>query len=118
MKLIAVYGTLKHGYGLHAAFPDMGFVGVTVVRDYTLYSNGAYPAATPKKGARILAEVYNVPDGTFDYIDDIEKGAGYDLHSIDTEFGPADMWVWPSPPPGWEKVKPDAEGVENWSRKV
>jgi gamma-glutamylcyclotransferase (GGCT)/AIG2-like uncharacterized protein YtfP len=115
-RTIAVYGTLKRGYGLHNTFPEMTHIGDTTVEGFTLFSNGAYPAATPKSGRVIFVEIYDVPEGVFQYIHDIERGAGYDLVPVETEHGPAEMWVWPSPPPGWAKVLPNKEGVENWSR--
>jgi gamma-glutamylcyclotransferase (GGCT)/AIG2-like uncharacterized protein YtfP len=114
VKTIAVYGTLKKGYGLHRTFPEMKHLGDDIVSGYTLYTCGAFPAAVPYSEGRVKIEVYEVPDDTFEFIDDIEKGAGYFLDHIVTEHGDALMWFWPSPPAGWEKVAPNKEGVEDW----
>lgn len=72
---VFVYGTLKHGFGLHRAYL-MGrqCLKFTWVSGFILKDLGAFPAAIPTEdqSQRIFGEVYEVDDDLLDTLDGVE----------------------------------------------
>ena len=73
-NVIAVYGTLKKGYGNHRLLINQRFVGKGTTTDrYPLIINGLpYLMQEKGKGHNVEVEVYKVDDDTFDSIDALE----------------------------------------------
>jgi gamma-glutamylcyclotransferase (GGCT)/AIG2-like uncharacterized protein YtfP len=100
-KLLAVYGTLKRGYGNHQALiRDWDYVGTTRIKGFNMYQMG-FPMIF--HGDReITIEVYKIPDvpGALRRVDQLE---GYNENSqnnnfylreeVETEFGTAFIYV-------------------------
>lgn len=62
--LVAVYGTLKRGYGNHRLLESSTLVDTDVVNDYDLTfsgSIGTFPVAMPGEG-RVHVEIYDIGD--------------------------------------------------------
>jgi gamma-glutamylcyclotransferase (GGCT)/AIG2-like uncharacterized protein YtfP len=59
--LIAVYGTLKQGYGNNAILSEGGaeFVGEGIVSGFKLYHAG-FPVAHRSEGSTTLVEIWNI----------------------------------------------------------
>jgi len=71
---VFVYGTLKHGFGLHALL-EMGenrYRGWAYIDGLSLYDWGSCPAAFVQGGSRIWGEVYEVDDATLNRLDAVE----------------------------------------------
>jgi len=90
---IAVYGSLRKGEYNHSR----GFAnGATHVIDghiegAELVGGNAYPWVVPGNG-RVLVEVYDIDDTTFEWIEAMERGAGYErrpVYVISSAFGGA-----------------------------
>ena len=95
MVRIAVYGTLRLGMPLHyviAEGEENKFIGFDWLDGFEMYAL-RYPWAVRGNG-KILVEVYDVDEETFERINAIETGAGYDVEEVETKFGKAFMWVW------------------------
>lgn len=73
-NVIAVYGTLKKGYGNNRLLINQRFVGKGKTTDrYPLIINGLpYLMEQKGKGHKVEVEVYKVDDDTFDSIDALE----------------------------------------------
>jgi len=73
-NVIAVYGTLKKGYGNHRLLINQRFVGQGKTTDrYPLVISGLpYLIEDKGKGHNVEVEVYKVDDTTFDNIDALE----------------------------------------------
>lgn len=73
-NVIAVYGTLKKGYGNNRLLINQRFVGKGKTTDrYPLIINGLpYLMEQKGKGHNVEVEVYKVDDNTFDDIDTLE----------------------------------------------
>lgn len=101
VKLLAVYGTLKRGYGNHQALiSDWKFIGTTRVKGFDMYQMG-FPMIF--HGEReITIEVFEIPDkpGALRRVDALEgytEGSEHNTfylrEEIDTEFGRAYIYV-------------------------
>lgn len=71
---VAVYGTLKRGYGNHRLLADSEFIGKAKTEDaYPLLVNGLpYLYDKVGVGERVRLEVYDVDDETLDSLDSLE----------------------------------------------
>lgn len=76
MKTIVVYGSLKKGKYNHTILKDQVFVGNTTVIG-TLYSVSTYPALLDEGDNEYPAEIYQVDDEIYQWVHDMEIGAGY-----------------------------------------
>jgi gamma-glutamylcyclotransferase (GGCT)/AIG2-like uncharacterized protein YtfP len=70
---VAVYGSLLSGFGNHQLLSTSKYLGITVVEGYDMYSLSAFPAVTPSPGGRIVAEVYEIDEGTLARLDRLES---------------------------------------------
>jgi gamma-glutamylaminecyclotransferase len=75
--LVAVYGSLKKGFGNHRLLSGSEFVGEgqTLSFDWDMLSFIAYPALIPSekgKGNKVKVEVYSVTPEVFSRLDSLE----------------------------------------------
>lgn len=82
MKKIAVYGSLKKGKYNHSLLNGSIFIGDTTIKG-TLYRVSSYPAIVDEGGNEYPAEIYEVPDDVFKYVQSMELGAGYKEVEVD-----------------------------------
>ena len=81
-KTVVVYGSLRkkdYNYSRIGMHNNTEFLGEGEIEGYKLYSLGMYPCIYPSKDKsdKVIVEVYNVNETTFNRIDWMEKGAGY-----------------------------------------
>jgi gamma-glutamylcyclotransferase (GGCT)/AIG2-like uncharacterized protein YtfP len=121
--LVAVYGTLRAGYGNDRIWngkPDCRSVCLDEVTDYKLVSNGAFPYAVPARGAAITVEVVEVPTSVLRSFDALE---GYPVHSdrrtvITADKGLTVEMYTPANPGNYthlETVPMDEHGRHDWA---
>ncbi len=73
--VVAVYGTLKTGYGNHYYLtrPGVKYLGEAVSVDKFALGHSAFPAVSPdQKGGQILVELYAVPSRVLKDLDRLE----------------------------------------------
>ena len=97
MELLAVYGTLKEGFGNHRWMPEGSRkLGETRIAGWRMYSLGAFPYISRGVEADdVMVEVYEVPNlESTDRLEGYQDGfAGfYDRTQVRTEFG--NTWVY------------------------
>lgn len=94
INLVAVYGSLKKGYGNHRLLENAEYLGTTdTAPDWTMYSLGGFPAIVPDGDTQICIEVYNVTQREFQSLDMLEGYPSfYNRRVIDTRFGKA--WIY------------------------
>jgi gamma-glutamylcyclotransferase (GGCT)/AIG2-like uncharacterized protein YtfP len=99
--LIAVYGTLKQGYSNYRALmPNSPLLG-TVPYTGIMQTNGWFPRmfateeldVTKDKEKTYELQLFKVDTPTFERIERMEKGAGYNSVLIDTPLGKATMYI-------------------------
>ena len=73
-SLVAVYGTLKQGYGNHRIIEDAMFVGHAITRlEYPMIDNGYFPYLYQEEGGeRVVVEVYEVTKDMLKKMDELE----------------------------------------------
>jgi gamma-glutamylcyclotransferase (GGCT)/AIG2-like uncharacterized protein YtfP len=72
MTLVAVYGTLKKGFGNHYLIEGQKFLGIgETPPDYAMLSFGSYPGAIDGD-ERIQVEVYEVENKALQRMDNLE----------------------------------------------
>lgn len=93
-NLVAVYGSLKKGYGNHRLLDTSEFLGTTdTYGEWTMYSLGGFPAIVPEGNTQICIEVYRVDRETMADLDMLEGYPSfYDRRIIDTKYGKA--WIY------------------------
>lgn len=94
MQLVAVYGSLKQGFGNNRLLGDSPLLGTTLTEPkYTLYSMGAFPCVAPHGDTAVTVEVYEVESRVFSRLDMLEGyPTFYNRKQIDTEYGQAWMY--------------------------
>lgn len=123
MKLIAVYGSLRSGeynngrYGLD----KYDVLGTELVSGYDLFdTQNGYPYIILGSGT-VVFETYLVDDDVAGRIEQMERGAGYGVATIDTEHGQADIFLMPDEvhkryiDPNNQWRKPIKVGEGDWS---
>lgn len=93
--LVAVYGTLRPGYGNHDRLlkNQSTHLGTTSYEGMAMISRGYFPAAFFKKGEKIVIDVFSVNNSVAKSLDNLEGYPHfYDRKIIDTEYGEA--WVY------------------------
>ena len=119
--LIASYGSLRKGFHNHHRLGENAlYKGSTVIKGIMyLVSNyphfhlvepekeghTPHPLFDPKLEEFHHAEVYDISSEAYNEIDNMECGAGYINHIIETEFGPATIWINPNDPSKSEGLK-------------
>lgn len=103
-KLIAVYGTLKKGFGNHRVMGNSKLLGEHLTpRKFTMHSFGGFPGITTGGETKILCEIYEVNDPTtLERIYSLEGYSGirdsernwYDTLLIKTKWGEAEIFYF------------------------
>ena len=93
MQIVAVYGSLRKGFGNHGFLKNQSFKGTDIVPNYKMYSLGAFPGIVPDDGGSIFAEIYEVDEETFKALDRLEGHPNfYCRRQVSTVYGPA--WIY------------------------
>lgn len=98
MKLVAVYGSLREGFGNHRILEGSEKLGTHWVPGYEMFSLGAFPGVR-KGNTHVFTEVYAVDKPTMERLDLLEgyHGEGetnfYDRVEVDTPHGAAYMYT-------------------------
>ena len=96
MTLVAVYGSLRKGFGNHRRLDGATYKGTTkTLRPFAMYSLGGFPMVQldGAKVAPITVEIYECDDGVLAGLDQLEgyRGPGksnfYDRSEVDTGLG-------------------------------
>jgi len=98
--VVAVYGTLKRGFGNHRVIAPGQFLGTDTTPGFVMHSLGGFPGVVRGDGT-IHIEVYAVDDQTMGSLDCLEGYRAsdplrgfYDRVQIDTRFGRAWLYVY------------------------
>lgn len=103
--IMAVYGTLKQGFGNNHLLERAKYLGEAFTTpEYTMYSLGGFPTIVKNGNTSIKIEVYEVEDPTA--INRLEGFTGeknspsnwYNTETIATPYGDAEMFVFDKPP--------------------
>lgn len=116
-----VYGSLKKGFPLHYALDKANFVGPASMKNFKMYSLGAFPCIVrdDKGGGTITGEIYLVGPDTLVRLDWIEGGYKRDLYPT-TDGRWVGVYVWKGHVPKdalavedgiWKGDEDDAEEV-------
>jgi len=96
MTKIAVYGTLRRGFGNYNYFlSDQEFLGLEVLYlPYKMVSLGGFPGLVPTEAVNpIVVEIFDIDDEAFRGIDYLESYPNfYNRRKVDTSFGEA--WIY------------------------
>ena len=99
LEMIAVYGTLRKGYGNHSLLARAQFLGRDSLQQICLYDIGPYPAARLEASEGIEVEVYTVTPSELACLDLLEEydpsapqNSLYTRELLATRFGFA--WVY------------------------
>jgi len=104
MELVAVYGTLKSGFGNHRVLGEEAeFMGNDVLDNWSMYSYGHFPFVVPTEdaGDKIYVEVYAIPNlRRTDALEGYHEGYDgfYDRKKVATIFGDAWIYFFPEKP--------------------
>lgn len=93
---IAVYGSLKRGFGNHFFLQKSRFLTTTNTKDsiFMLNSFGAFPAVTKNGKFKIQVEIYEINKKTLNTLDDLEgNGIFYKREIFEFEDG-AKAWMY------------------------
>lgn len=98
LKKIAVYGSLKQGFGNHRLLSNSKFLGADVIPSgYTMYSLGGFPAIVEGGSNPLLVEVYEVDRNTLIQLDGLEGHPNwYCRKPLATKYGDAEVYVMPA----------------------
>jgi len=116
-KRMAVYGTLKKGFGNHHFMRNSTFVGTTRIEGFDMYSVTGYFPGIIRGSGSIEAEVYDVPAEDVPNIDSLEAYRAYSpetsmylRETVASEFGNVAIYVW-NRPDNFEGKAPIDSGV-------
>lgn len=110
---VAVYGTLREGFGNHYLLRDAKRLGdfKTEPDVYKMLSFGGFPALTvagDESVPPVVCEVYEVDDATLANLDRLEGHPGwYQRHEIDSPFG--SVWIYVMPRTSTSRSYPAVE---------
>lgn len=100
MKTVFVYGTLMKGQRANAKLNGATYIGKGVLRDYRMFSLGAYPGIQPHIGGSVVGELYEVDEACIPDLDRYEgEGTLYRRETVEIlSYGAApeyDLFVFP-----------------------
>lgn len=104
MELVAVYGTLKQGFGNHVVLGDAAeFMGEEKLSNWAMYSYGHFPFIVPTNDCddTVHVEVYAIPNlKRTDRLEGYDNGyqGFYDRKKVETTFGDAWIYFFPEMP--------------------
>ncbi len=91
-KLCLFYGSLKStGYNFNRFFGQKLLKDITL-QGYDLYSLGQYPAACKGQGS-IKVELHEIEEDTYESIQSMERGAGYEESFIELDGVKASIFL-------------------------
>lgn len=100
-NLIAVYGTLRKGFGNHALIKNAEYKGTfTTDPIYNLHNLGGFPGLKKNGNISIMMEVYSVNETEAYAVDclegynPMEKPTFYDKEFIETPWGKAGVYIY------------------------
>lgn len=100
-KLIAVYGTLRKGFGNHRLIENADYLGTfNTPPIYNMYSLGGFPGLKKNGETSIIMEVYAVNKEEASNVDSLEgytEGQTpyfYDKEYIETPWGTAGVYIY------------------------
>lgn len=100
-KLIAVYGTLRKGFGNHRLIQNADYLGTFKTEPiYNLYSLGGFPGLKNNGDTSVVMEVYAVTDEEAYHVDCLEgytpgqPAYFYDKQDIETPWGTAGVYIY------------------------
>jgi gamma-glutamylcyclotransferase (GGCT)/AIG2-like uncharacterized protein YtfP len=89
---VAVYGSLKKGFGNHRLLTNAEYLGVDKIDGWDMYGLGGFPGIVAGEGS-IHIEVYKVDDEEMARLDMLEGYPSfYDRKQVSTQHG--DAWVY------------------------
>jgi gamma-glutamylcyclotransferase (GGCT)/AIG2-like uncharacterized protein YtfP len=95
MKRIAVYGSLRKGeYNHQGEFAKQAVhINTGLIHGAELVGGHAYPwlLESDDEDSSVVAEVYDIPDDTFNWIEAMEVGAGYERRPVQVVVGAVKM---------------------------
>lgn len=98
---VAVYGTLRRGFGNHRLLTHAEFLGEFVTEPiYSLYNLGGYPGLKQDGETAVTMEVYAVNEVEARQVDNLEGYSAdrdswfYDKINIETPFGEAGVYIY------------------------
>lgn len=90
--LIAVYGTLRRGDGNHRYLRGQKLLSTERVEGFEMFNlGGSYPYIA-RGGDDITVELYDVTEDVLAPIENMERGAGYQMCKVKTTLGLADIF--------------------------
>jgi gamma-glutamylcyclotransferase (GGCT)/AIG2-like uncharacterized protein YtfP len=94
MNKVAVYGSLRQGFGNNRWLADSKYLTTEVTSpDYEMYSLGGFPFIMPDGKTAITIEVYEVDEQVMNRLDQLEGyPTFYDRKQIETTQG--DAWIY------------------------
>ena len=100
MKTIFVYGTLMKGQAANDKLDGAIYLGRGILRDYRMFSLGAYPGIQPCVGGSVVGELYEVDDACIEQLDCYEgEGTLYRRETVEVFTYPNeysdDLFVYP-----------------------
>lgn len=93
--LVAVYGSLRQGFGNHRLLEGSDFLGTEVTQpEWKMFNLGAFPAVCGGGDTPLTLELYEVDDATFESLDILEGHPDfYCRRKIATSQGNAWMYT-------------------------
>lgn len=89
---VAVYGSLKKGFGNHRLLETSERLGTDKITGWTMHSMSAYPCIC-EGGDDISIEVYEINESTFSALDMLEGYPSfYNRKEVSTKYGTA--WIY------------------------
>lgn len=103
-NLIAVYGSLRKGFGNHRLLEKSKYLGdFKTEPKFSLYNLGSYPGLKENGITEVVMEVYEVDEYTAHRVDNLEgytpgeKAYFYDKIPIETPWGTASVYTYVNP---------------------
>ena len=100
-NLIAVYGSLRQGFGNHRLLKDSKYLGSFNSKpEFNLYSLGGFPGLKTDGKTSVVMEVYEITDEVAKNVDNLEgydpnrKSTFYDKINIETPYGVAGVYIY------------------------
>jgi len=95
-NLVAVYGSLKKGFGNYPLLSTSNFLGECTISGFRMFSFGAFPFVLKdmRSNYPIHCEVYEVSNETLQHLDYLEGYPQfYNKDNVSTPYGRATIYV-------------------------
>ena len=112
---IWAYGSLREGEYNHKRMRLGKPITTSILKGFDLYDLGIFPACTKGKG-KIVAELFEIDEQTFQMIDAMERGEGYYSElATDQMFNQGDIYLVPLKPSN--KIVESGDWVEYLNKR-